>query len=549
MRLGRFTRLILPILFVIFFSLPAAITLFKTGFFYSHDGILHTARLAAFYQGFLDGQIPPRWAENLVSGLGSPVVMFYGILPNAVGSLMVSLGASFTEASELVLAQSIIFSAVTFFFFARELTSNRGGIVGAILYTWAPYRFVDIYVRGAIPEAVAFVFPPLLFLGMVRAKSNRKWGTTLGIAGLAGTILSHNVLAIMFLAIFMGFCAVTKNWRGFLRITIPGVLLTTFFWAPAVFLSSAASISKLTPSEFYQVNFVSLKSILYSPWGWGGLHSSTPLSTQLGLAQISALVIGTITVFWKRNTLGIYFLIVTLVAAILMMPVSAVLWEKITPIQIVLYPWRFLAVGIFGSAILGAYGAANLPGKYLKNIAAVFLVTLAIFANRNHLLVSQTVTLNDEFFLREKGTTDTVGEFLPTSANYQVIKACESSPCPWSKVEATGGTRAVIKTKRSNYLLVETNTKQETKLVVNTLYFPGWEVRVRGSRVPVKLTPLGTMEVKIPEGAARVEARFERTNLVKIADTISLVTALVLGGLVLKRLQKIARGKAKNPRE
>src|SRR3989344_2170529 len=140
--------------------------------------------------------------------------MFLYPLPSYTASLFHFLGFSLVDSVKLVFGVAFIASGVTMYLWLREFLGEYSAITGSILYNFAPYRFVDLYVRGAIGEHVAFIFPPLIcyfLLKIANPPSPRSEGTHLGgvitnrfyFAGacfsLAGLILSHNALLLMFL--------------------------------------------------------------------------------------------------------------------------------------------------------------------------------------------------------------------------------------------------------------------------------------------------------------------------------------------------------------
>ena len=139
------------------------IPLFKPGLYVSHDGDAHVARFAAYAQTFADGQFPARWAGNLNFGYGTPIFIFYYPLPGYVASVLHLFPLSFENIYELLMAVSFIGGILTFFLWAKVLFNRHVAFIGAILYGFAPYHFLDIYVRGDIAEIMAFAFVPLVF--------------------------------------------------------------------------------------------------------------------------------------------------------------------------------------------------------------------------------------------------------------------------------------------------------------------------------------------------------------------------------------------------
>ncbi len=76
--------------------------------------------------------------------------------------------------------------------------------MSAVFYMYAPYRSVDVWVRGALPEAAAFVFYPIIFYNLdqylVTRAQKHLWYLVLFLALLVTT---HNLSFIMF-APFLG---------------------------------------------------------------------------------------------------------------------------------------------------------------------------------------------------------------------------------------------------------------------------------------------------------------------------------------------------------
>ncbi|MDP2709040.1 MAG: hypothetical protein Q8O93_03280, partial [bacterium] len=60
---------------------------------------------------------------------------------------------------------------------------------------------------------------------------------------------------------------------------------------------------------------------------------------------------------------------------------------------------------------------------------------------------------------------------------------------------------------------------------LNTLYYPGWQVKVDGQKVPIKPSENGLIEFATPSAEAKIEAEF--------TDTWWRILAKIISGLTL----------------
>lgn len=155
------------LLFVLFISLLPLISLLTPGLPVAHDTLEHVTRIASFYKSLTEGTIVPRWAGNLNWGYGHPILMFLYPIPSYAASFFHVLGLNYTDSLKALFATSYILSGIFFYIWIRNFLNEKAAIAGSVLYLFAPYRFVDLYVRGAIGEHVAFVFIPLVLLSIL----------------------------------------------------------------------------------------------------------------------------------------------------------------------------------------------------------------------------------------------------------------------------------------------------------------------------------------------------------------------------------------------
>lgn len=177
------------------------------------------------------------WAAG---GLGSRTAVFQSNLFLTIPALlrMAGVGAQNVWRVWLV-ALNLLTVGVSYAAFRRLFDDRRIGLIGCLLYTWAPYRIYDLYGRGEIGESMALCFLPLVVLGLCRAARRERWGwlmTALGFAGLAQTDLFQFFIAIGFTLIV---CLVLRRklFAGSFRgkgkeLVLSAVLLACFVLPP-----------------------------------------------------------------------------------------------------------------------------------------------------------------------------------------------------------------------------------------------------------------------------------------------------------------------------
>src|SRR5262249_33931366 len=83
------------------------------------------------------------------------------------------------------------------------------------------------------------------------------------------------------------------------------------------------------------------------------------------------------------------------------------------------------------------------------------------------------------------------------------------------------------------------------RLVINSPYFPGWTVLVDGRAVTPTVIPVSAyMEISVPAGSHRLEARLENTTLRAAANAMTLTGALIWIALAVRSVRQHVTGRA-----
>ena len=509
----------------------------------THDGADHVARIANFYQNLSEGNLIPRWAANLNWGYGHPILMFLYPLPSYFASLFHFLSFSFIDSLKIVFALGFIASGAAMYLWLKNFLDKYAAFFGAILYMFAPYRFVDLYVRGAIGEHIAFIFPPLLLYFLLKLSQDSK-NKLFYIAGVSLSfsflILSHNAISLMFIpfiALYIIYLFYLKKNKKFLFLCFLSILLglglSFFFWFPAFFEGKYTLRDIVTEGEYIK-RFASPISLIFGKWSFGG---SGIFSTQIGIIHLIIALISPVVLlklFKEKSKLLLFFVLTLfyfLFSSFLLLKESNIIYQSITTLQKLQFPWRFLSTVVFSSAILGAFSIYILNKRYQKMVL-LLLVLLTLGLSFPYWKTNGYFQKGDKFFSDiYKGTTDT-GESSPIWSIRFMEKGAKAN------IEVISG-RANIQTikRKSTYHSYQVNVLSETARVrENTLYFPNWIVLVDGKETPIEFQDpanRGIITFYLSKGTHRVDLTFKNTKLRNFANFISMFSALLFIPLII----------------
>ncbi|WP_165784877.1 hypothetical protein [Bifidobacterium parmae] len=133
----------------------------------------------------------------------------YGDIFLYIPAILHALGLSVNSAYKVfVLLVNAATAGTTFLCAKRVFGSNAIAIVASALWTLAPYRLEDMYMRGAVGEYMALLFAVILLYGLYALffEERRYAWLWLG-GGMVGIVMSH-VISIVLIVIPAGVVAV-----------------------------------------------------------------------------------------------------------------------------------------------------------------------------------------------------------------------------------------------------------------------------------------------------------------------------------------------------
>ncbi len=275
-------------LFVICFA--ASIPLMSYYLLAGHDLSFHLLRIEGIKDGLLSGQFPVRIQPGWFNGYGYAASIFYGDLFLYIPAVLRAVGFPLQTAYKVFI---LLVNAATcigaYYCFYRVCNIKYAALIGSMLYTLAPYRLGNIYIRAAVGEFTAMTFFPFIAVGLYLVlkrqaeKKERKHGRGFIVIGFTGIIQSHVISCEMaaFFTILVCLIFVKRIWRdGRWKELLSGagvtLLLNLWFLIPFMDYSLSGRFQVVQTGETAQIQtYAAFPSQLFDmfPNGTGSAYT------------------------------------------------------------------------------------------------------------------------------------------------------------------------------------------------------------------------------------------------------------------------------------
>jgi hypothetical protein len=520
------------------FSTFAITPLLRPEFFASHDMAAPLYRLLELDICLKMGNIFPRWFPDLYGGRGGLLFNFYAPFSYYVAEFFRLFGLGYINSVKAAYAVSFPLSGISMYFLVRDKTDGPAALVASVLYMYAPYRFTDVYVRGDLAEAFAFVFFPLILLSFHRLIEFRSWRYVLLLAfSYAGLILTHNIAAVLFtyfLILYLAYFAYEGRLpirKALLSIAL-ALSLSAFYWVPALFEKAYVTIEQ----AFFPLGFVPLREFLPTL----EVSLKKGMSYQVGAAH---LILPVVAVYLLRDRYTRVVFSIFMLTIFMMTPYSAIIWGFLPLSQFIQFPWRLLSIVTVLSSLMGGL-AVNKFG--LKPLRAVLLSLLIVFLSTGfigyseHLEISEGDITRGELVSLNSGLTYR-NEYLPKGATLFDV------PVDERVVRLKGDVSLDIKKEECGELSFLASSSADSLLRVNTYWFPGWKAASGGERLEILKDENGLILLEVPRGQREITLQFADTPIRKASKWASM---LALAATLVFILQRAIRylGASRPPR-
>lgn len=376
-------------------------------FFEAHDARHSVFFLVEFDQTFRDGYWWPRWSPDFAFGYGYPLFNLYAPLAFYAAELLHLLGLGITAAVKTMYVSATIAAGLGMYGLVKGLFGRQAGLLAAIVYMYAPFHLVEIYVRSAYAEFVALAIIPFLFwafTGLVTTPSPRRIalaGLTYGLLALTHhtTFVAFTPLLLVYL-LYLLLAQANWQWRLFvsraavtLAAGLLGLALAAIYLGPMLLETRYIKVEQWTSGSYnYLQHFVYFAQLFAPSWGYGyagpGLLDDLPfqLGIVVGALSCFALVNLVIKPLGQRGA-AIFFLAASLMVVWLMSPLAEPVWQVIPIAALVQFPWRLLGMAAFtmsvvAGSLLGQTNPTHEPASADPNLpisqSPLYLLTLVV---------------------------------------------------------------------------------------------------------------------------------------------------------------------------
>lgn len=543
--------------------------LFHAELFHVHD-FVHGARIAEMLRGLQEGQWPVRWSGNFGYGYGMPLFEFYAPFPYVVGAGWYCLSGNLTQSVKLLWLLPNILTFIGTYLLGRKLFGRTGGLIAALCFTLAPYRAVNLYIRGAISESWGMMTFPWIMWAYMEIFEKRKWAKINFTLWLIVLMLSHNLMTMIFLPMFalfaLSYYLIHKqqkhSFRLFLSSVFSGVVaigISSFYLFPALLEKQYTQIEDriLTGYFHYSQHFLYIRQFFRENWKYGGSQwgPDDDISFFLGYIQLFflsllALSLGKVLLTYlikekKNMNVSMFytylkkknfssFLLLPVLALLLILSLyfslgkSQFIWDSVQPLQIVQFPWRFLSTASFFIALLAA--STTLFTKRILRIvllSLVFIFTLIpavrYFQPEYYLENSEALYYSDPVRIRTE-MSGILPDFIPIDVSEELHpRATEKF-----QIDQLPSDQYQILVDRAHEKAIRFSLPEATTVDLPIANYPGWQGFIDGEKVETQKNNIGLLTFNLPSETSLLSVKLTETPVRLTSDIISLVSTGIL---------------------
>ena len=548
------------LLLILILTVPLYYPLLRVGFFPMQDD-LQAFRLYQMNECFKDFQIPCRWVPDAGYGYGYPLFNFYSPGVYYLGEIIHLVGIQFIDVVKILFILGFLGGTFFMFTLIKELFGKWPGLVSALLYSFAPFKATEVYVRGSLSEFWGQVFFPLIFWSSCMLIKTNRWKYLIWLAIGSGLLMiTHNLMSFIFAPLFLiwiiFWIMTEKNWQitpkvlGGLAL---GFGLSAFFVIPLIFERGFVHLETLLGGYFdYRQHFVSFSQLFFSNrFGYGSsfLGPNDDLSLSVGIIQwILGLVSVILAILNFKKYPKVAAVVITLTALelvvlFLMHQRSSIIWQTFPQLQWLQFPWRFLATSTFLLSVLGGatiYFVSKTVNLALLKIVSFSIIILVFVLYASFFRPKEWIEMTDQDKFSgqswQKQLTISIFDYLPIYADLPPNHEAPSQP-----EILEGEVKMLSYQKGSNYQIGKVEVREDAKIRLPLFDFPGMQVSIDGKVVDHVNNDcrgedycFGLIAFPISMGQHTIKAQLKNTPPRLVGNIISLGSLILILFLLVR---------------
>lgn len=512
---------------------------------YYDDGIQHIARAYGTFEAIKNGSFLGNVIPSFANNFGYSWNIFYGSFTTLGIILFKLITGSYITAYKVFAAVCLLLSGIAMYVFVKRVSANTSvAVLAGGLYIMAPYHLTDLYVRNATGEFVAFVFIPVVFLGLYNLIKHEKgdWLLTVGSCCL---LFTHNItclytgiLAIIYLLVNF------KELRNKEVLKRLGINIVLILFISACFLIPMIEAKTMSNYRVYEKDVMeSVDSVQKQRLDIRRIfvtRNDEGFAFELGPYTIIMLAFSFMTVRILKEEYRKDYLFFLCCGLVTMLMATKIFPWNIMPsfLRMIQFPWRCLAFTSFFFAIVSAINMGAVIKKFsLKDsliiivIAVVYVVALKGFIRYS---VEPLVNIENMELGRITGMENECisgmgrGEYLPEKAydNRFYIATREDRI-----LSLKGKALVTDEIKDGSNLSAKLQTfEEDVVLELPYIYYPGYEITLDGMHVNSFETDNGMLGINLNKNESTLlEVKYSGTSVMKSSIFVSVIGLVGLG--------------------
>lgn len=530
-----------------------------------HDLMFHLNRIEGIAEGLKGGTFPVKIHPFWINDYGYATGVFYGDAFLYFPALLRIIGFSVQNAYKLyVFAINLATVLISFKCYGKILSDEKSGLFASLLYSLAPYRLINLYLRGAVGEYTALTFLPLVLYGfyMIFTRAHTQNGywkyaipTALGLTGIIQChIISCELVALMIVIVCLVMIRKVFTCKVFLTLCLTtGITLCLNLGFLVPFFSYFNGDFVLNSPEWYQSSIQSQGVYVAQLFGLFQSGVGTSASTNNGMPGEMPLGVG--FPFLVGIILFVYLQVsgamkqkdailrktalLCFALALLCLAFSTHLfpWNRLADINDttqkmicnIQFPWRFHTLGTlflvvvccYSFRIAKEYFTRELYHMLLTGMLCLIVISGSWFyydsLNRDNIMRPYDSTHLNSTILGSQ-------EYLPADTDVEML--VHAQPIPEKHITVHG-----FEKKGTNIHIQVSASKEAGYVELPLLYYEGYTAQDMNKKIPLALTKgdNNVIRLHIPANyEGDISVGFREPLLWRVAEAISALALLLL---------------------